>query len=149
MKKVDYKFTGINKEIIDYLKTHPINECTKSQMIKPGGLRKSSIQYNWLKDKLKSLEEKGIIFSKTVKDPKRIKYYAEHIRQLYLAVTQGVPVEKYFLWTLMDNYEWAEGYRPQSCFGIIHVDRKTFKRVWKESARWYKKLVKTKTLELG
>jgi len=84
--------------------------------------------------------------SRSVSDDRRISYYKRHISQVYDAIVKGVPVEKYFLWTLMDNYEWAQGFRPKSCFGIIHVDRKTLKRVWKMSARWYRRLVKSKKL---
>lgn len=79
-------------------------------------------------------------------DEKRIYYLKEHIHQIYKAITKGIPIEAYFAWTLMDNYEWAEGYRPESCFGLIHVDRKTLKRVWKKSAYWYKNLIATRTL---
>ncbi len=80
--------------------------------------------------------------SDVIDDPKRQFYYQEHIRQVYDAILKGVPVEKYFAWTLMDNYEWAEGYRPESCFGMIHVDRDSMKRVWKRSAIWYKDVIK-------
>lgn len=43
----------------------------------------------------------------------------------------------------MDNFEWSEGYRPASAFGLVHVDRETLKRVPKKSARWYSELLKT------
>lgn len=84
--------------------------------------------------------------SKIIPDDRRIHYLREHIRQVYKAVTRGIPVEAYFAWTLMDNYEWAEGYRPESCFGLIHVDRKTMKRVWKKSAYWYRQLINSYVL---
>lgn len=79
--------------------------------------------------------------SKIINDDRRIYYLSEHIKQVSKAIARGIPVEAYFAWTLMDNYEWAEGYRPESCFGLIHIDRKTMKRVWKKSAYWYKKLI--------
>lgn len=79
--------------------------------------------------------------SRVVNDDRRVYYLHEHIRQVHKALSRGIPVEAYFAWTLMDNYEWAEGYRPESCFGLIHVDRKTMKRVWKKSAFWYKRLI--------
>jgi len=85
--------------------------------------------------------------SKIISDERRIHYLREHIRQVYKAITRGIPVEGYFAWTLMDNYEWAEGYRPESCFGLIHVERKTMKRVWKKSALWYKQLINTYVLQ--
>lgn len=91
---------------------------------------------------------KNRISKKTNKidDSKRIKYIAEHLNQVHKAILRGVPVEAYFAWTFMDNYEWPDGYRPEAAFGLIHVDRKTMKRTWKESAYWYKKLIKTHTL---
>ena len=79
--------------------------------------------------------------SKIINDDRRITYLKEHLRQVYNAILRGIPIEGYFTWTLMDNYEWAEGYRSESCFGLIHVDRKTMKRVWKKSAYWYKKVI--------
>ncbi|KKU87981.1 hypothetical protein A3A64_01260 [Candidatus Gottesmanbacteria bacterium RIFCSPLOWO2_01_FULL_48_11] len=78
-----------------------------------------------------------------VHDDRRTQYYHEHIRQIHKAIRRGIPVEGYFAWSLMDNYEWAEGYRPESCFGMIYVDRKTMKRVWKTSAWWYKQVIAT------
>lgn len=83
-----------------------------------------------------------------VKDEKRVEYFQEHIRQLHNALERGIPIEAYFAWTLMDNYEWAEGYKPNSAFGLIYVDQKTQKRIWKESAFWYKKLIKSHKLEI-
>ncbi|MBI3485471.1 family 1 glycosylhydrolase [Candidatus Daviesbacteria bacterium] len=84
--------------------------------------------------------------SSVVNDDRRVYYLREHIRQIHKALTRGIPIEGYFEWTLMDNYEWARGYVPKGCFGIIHVDRKTMKRVWKKSAHWYKQLVDTHIL---
>lgn len=83
---------------------------------------------------------------KKINDQKRINFLKSHLHQIHKARLIGVPVEGYFTWTLMDNFEWAEGYRPESAFGLIHVDRKTMKRTWKKSAYWYKNLIKTRTL---
>jgi beta-glucosidase len=86
--------------------------------------------------------------SKTIADNLRIFYYQEHLRQVHKAMHAGIPIEKYFLWTLMDNYEWSQGYNPNAAFGIIHVDRKTMQRIPKKSSEWYKKILKTNTLEI-
>lgn len=86
--------------------------------------------------------------SEIINDDNRIAYFSEHLRQLHKATESGIPVTKYFAWTLMDNYEWEEGYRPDSCFGLIHVDRKTMKRVWKKSAHWYKEVIKNHGFEI-
>ncbi len=86
--------------------------------------------------------------SKIVKDEKRVFYLQEHLRQMHEALHRGIPIEAYFAWTLMDNYEWAEGYKPNSAFGLIYIDRKTQKRIWKESAHWYSNLIKSEKLNL-
>jgi beta-glucosidase len=70
-------------------------------------------------------------------DTPRIEYYRGHLQQVHKAILAGVPVERYFAWTFMDNYEWAEGYRPESCFGLVHVDRTTLARTPKASCHWY------------
>lgn len=81
--------------------------------------------------------------SEIVNDEPRVNYYREHIRQLHKALLRGIPVEGYFAWTLMDNFEWSEGYKPESAFGMVHVDRETLRRVPKSSAVWYGELLKT------
>ena len=70
-----------------------------------------------------------------VHDPQRIDFLSRYLRGLKRAIDEGIPVEGYFQWTLMDNFEWASGYRER--FGLIHVDFLTQKRTLKDSARWY------------
>lgn len=77
----------------------------------------------------------------TINDQFRIDYIEAHLKQVHDAILAGVPVDAYFAWTLMDNYEWAEGYRPDSAFGLIHVDRKDFTRTPKASYHWFKNVV--------
>ena len=84
----------------------------------------------------------------SVRDDFRIFYISHHLRQVYNALLAGVPIQGYFLWTLMDNYEWQFGYTPESCFGIVHIDRKTMKRTPKKSFYWYKDIVSTHNLAL-
>lgn len=81
-----------------------------------------------------------------VDDSFRIGYLREHLVMVNKAIRAGVPVEGYFLWTFMDNYEWQEGYAPGSRFGIVHVDRETMKRTPKTSFDWYQKVVKSKEI---
>ena len=57
------------------------------------------------------------------------------------AVNEGIDVLGYQHWSLMDNFEWAEGYGPR--FGLIHIDYKTQKRTLKDSAYFYKKVIET------
>ena len=74
-----------------------------------------------------------------VRDFQRIDFVRRYLRQYRRAADAGIPVEGYFLWSLMDNFEWAEGYRER--FGIIHVDYETQARRLKESAKWYAKVI--------
>jgi beta-glucosidase len=76
-----------------------------------------------------------------VHDPQRIDYLARYLAELRQATADGVPVIGYFAWSLMDNFEWAEGYRPR--FGLVHVDYATQKRTPKDSARWYAEVIRT------
>jgi len=70
-----------------------------------------------------------------VHDEQREIYLKEHISQVYRAKSEGVDVNGYFVWTFMDNFEWAEGYRPR--FGLVYVDYPTQKRIVKKSGLWY------------
>lgn len=76
-----------------------------------------------------------------VKDFGRIDFTRRYLLRLADAVADGVPVKGYFHWSIMDNFEWAEGYRHR--FGLVHVDFTTFKRTVKESGRWYRKVIES------
>lgn len=78
-----------------------------------------------------------------IDDEFRIFYIREHLKQIAKAILARIPIKGYFLWTLMDNYEWDLGYKPGSNFGIVHIDRPTLKRIPKKSFYWYKKIVET------
>jgi beta-glucosidase len=71
-----------------------------------------------------------------VNDTDRVMYLRNHLTHLQRAAAEGYPVKGYFLWSLLDNYEWADGYSKR--FGIHYVDFKTEKRTPKLSAEWYK-----------
>ncbi|MFJ2947370.1 GH1 family beta-glucosidase [Streptomyces sp. NPDC087226] len=73
-------------------------------------------------------------------DRDRITYLDGHLRALHRAVEAGVDVRGYFVWSLMDNFEWAEGYARR--FGLIHVDFATQERTPKASYDWYRKLLR-------
>jgi beta-glucosidase len=81
-----------------------------------------------------------------VHDPQRIDYTSRHLRQLKRAVEDGVPVQGYFHWAIMDNFEWSEGFRQR--FGLIHVDYPSGKRIPKDSAHWYKRVIEMNGEEL-
>lgn len=81
-----------------------------------------------------------------VHDPQRIDFLARYISSLKKAADEGVDVSGYFIWSLMDNFEWALGYSRR--FGIVYVDYASQKRILKDSARWYKRLIETNGEEL-
>ena len=70
-----------------------------------------------------------------IADTQRIAFLEGYIHQLKLAMDAGVDVRGYFVWSLLDNFEWAEGYRPR--FGLVNVDYETQKRTIKDSGYWY------------
>jgi len=72
----------------------------------------------------------------TVHDPERIAFVQSHLAALLDAMRQGVDVRGYFLWSLLDNFEWNSGYAKR--FGIVHVDYETQQRTLKDSALWYR-----------
>ncbi len=75
-----------------------------------------------------------------VHDPQRIDYLNRYLIELKRAINDGVDVRGYFLWSLLDNFEWAEGYRSR--FGIVYVDYSNQKRIMKDSAYWYNSVIK-------
>ena len=75
-----------------------------------------------------------------VHDPARVAYHEGHLRALAEAVEAGVDVRGYFAWSLLDNFEWAAGYRER--FGLVHVDFDTLKRTPKDSFYWYQELLR-------
>ena len=75
-----------------------------------------------------------------VRDERRIRYIKSHLEQVRLAIKDGVPVKGYFVWSLMDNFEWALGYEQR--FGLIYVDFKTQKRIVKDSGWWYTRVIR-------
>ncbi|NLM50664.1 MAG: beta-glucosidase [Clostridiaceae bacterium] len=80
-----------------------------------------------------------ISFDGKCHDPQRIDYVHRHLLSLKKAAEEGVEVDGYFLWSLLDNFEWAEGYNER--FGIIYVDYQTQKRTPKDSYYWYKSVI--------
>lgn len=76
-----------------------------------------------------------------VHDTQRIDYLHRHLLALHRAVEEGVDVRGYFHWSIMDNFEWAEGYKQR--FGLIHVDFETLERQLKDSAYWYREVIES------
>jgi len=76
-----------------------------------------------------------------VHDEARIDFLTRYLRQVGKAIDDGVDIRGYFQWSIMDNFEWAEGYKHR--FGLVHVDFTTQKRTLKNSAHWYRELIRT------
>ncbi|MEV4288301.1 GH1 family beta-glucosidase [Nonomuraea bangladeshensis] len=76
-----------------------------------------------------------------VHDADRVDYLRRHLSAVAEAIAGGADVRGYFVWSLMDNFEWAHGYAKR--FGIVRVDRQTMERTWKDSAHWYREVVAT------
>jgi beta-glucosidase len=76
-----------------------------------------------------------------VYDPDRAEFMKGYLSALKRAANEGIPVLGYLHWSVMDNFEWAEGYEPR--FGLVHVDYKNQKRTIKESAHYYKHIIET------
>lgn len=76
-----------------------------------------------------------------VHDPNRIDFTQRYLLELEQAIADGAKVGGYFHWSLLDNFEWGEGYKER--FGLVHVDYPTGTRTPKDSAKWYAKVIKT------
>jgi beta-glucosidase len=80
----------------------------------------------------------------TIDDHRRIAYVHSHLAAVHRAIREGVDVRGYFLWSLMDNFEWAHGYSKR--FGAVYVDFATQARLPKRSAHWYASVARTNVL---
>jgi beta-glucosidase len=81
-----------------------------------------------------------------VHDDRRVAYLREHLRACARAIADGVPLRGYFAWSLLDNFEWAEGYAKR--FGIVRVDFETLERTVKDSGWFYRDTIATNGGEL-
>ncbi len=82
-----------------------------------------------------------------VHDSNRIDFLDKYLSCIQKAVDEGVDVQGYFLWTFLDNFEWDKGYSER--FGLVYVDYKTQKRIVKDSAYWYQKVMETNGMNLS
>ena len=74
-----------------------------------------------------------------VADPRRVAYLRDHLVAIHRAQELGVPVRGYYAWSLLDNWEWAEGFTRR--FGLFAVDFTSGARTAKDSARWYRQTI--------
>ncbi|MGL4338051.1 MAG: GH1 family beta-glucosidase [Turicibacter sp.] len=159
-------FLGINYYSGAYLKHNEVAYPTKAELVSTGF---DVTQMDWqitpqaftdlLVTVQKTYNPKSIIITENgaafndvidmnqqVEDPRRIDYLKRHFVAMHEAILQGVKLDGYYVWSLMDNFEWAFGYRPR--FGIVHVDYKTLKRTVKQSAIWYKGVIESNGFEV-
>jgi beta-glucosidase len=99
------------------------------------------------------ISENGASYSDTpdvngaIHDNQRITYLNGHFRAMAQAIQAGVPLTGYYLWSFLDNFEWALGYTQH--FGIVHVDFATQKRTPKASAHWYRQVIEQNGLPVS
>jgi beta-glucosidase len=92
------------------------------------------------------ITENGAAFSDLVSpdgkvhDERRLDYLRQHFIQTQLAMQDGVDVRGYFVWSLLDNFEWAHGFSKR--FGIVRVDYDTQERSVKDSGEWYSQVIR-------
>ena len=80
---------------------------------------------------------KDDLINEQVQDSLRIDFFRSYLSQVLKAKNEGVPITGYLVWSLTDNFEWTEGYKPR--FGLVYVDYKTQNRYVKDSGNWFKK----------
>ncbi len=103
-------------------------------------------------NELLGFPENGAYFDDTlsedgkVHDHQRIEFLDGYIRAMREAMDQGVDVRGYFVWSLLDNFEWASGYRPT--FGLVKVDFKNQQRISKDSFYWYREFIRQHTPQM-
>jgi beta-glucosidase len=85
------------------------------------------------------ITENGVAVPDGVADPDRIAYLDGHVRAVHAAIDKGVDLRGYFVWSLLDNFEWARGYDMR--FGLVRVDYDTLERTPRDSARWYRDVI--------
>ncbi len=154
-------FLGVNyyfRKVVRYAAVHPV---LPFEEVKPEGSKYT--QMNWeitpqgLTDLLIRLDrdynhphifitENGSAFpdafegGEVVADPDRCEFLEGHFAAAHRALAAGVQLDGYYVWSLMDNFEWAHGYSKR--FGLIYIDYPTQRRIWKQSALWYREVIK-------
>ena len=118
----------------------------------PDGLREILLDYkNWTGNLETYVTENGAAFLDTVdsdgkvEDPARVDFIRAHLQAVHDAIQAGANIKGYYAWSLMDNFEWAQGYRPR--FGLVRVDFDTKVRTPKRSALWYRDVIRANRVE--
>ncbi len=82
----------------------------------------------------------GLDFDGRVRDVRRIQFLQDHLVQVHRALQEGIPIQGYLVWSLMDNFEWALGYQMR--FGLVYVDFQDLSRTVKDSGRWFSRVIR-------
>lgn len=133
----------------------PVGEITDfGWSTTPDGLRKLLLMLTEDYDNLPEMfiTENGCAYDDPmvdgkIQDDRRIAYLRAHLKSVEAAIAAGADVKGYMVWSLFDNFEWAEGYRQR--FGIIHVDFETQVRTLRQSAHFYKEVIATNGASLA
>ena len=159
-------FLGVNYYSRSVIRYDPAAGFLRAQGIRPAGSEYTEM--NWeiypegLYELLKHLHdeysppvlyitENGAAFADEigsdgkVHDPRRIHYFREHFLQAHRAIDEGIPLKGYFIWTLMDNFEWSYGYSRR--FGLTYTDYPTQTRIVKSSGDWYREVIQNNGVE--
>lgn len=147
MKGNVYGNGGLSEDQEVNLSVDPAWSLTKMQWaIVPWGCRKL---LQWISERYDNPEiiitENGCAFddkivADTVTDQPRIDFFRGYLTEIHKAIEKGVNVGGYFMWSFMDNFEWASGYSKR--FGLHYVDYRTLQRTPKDSAKWMSKVVR-------
>ncbi|MET7396599.1 GH1 family beta-glucosidase [Dactylosporangium sp. NPDC005572] len=118
---------------------HPTSQATW-QEIDPNGLYDLLIRIKRdYGDVPLTITENGMATTNAFDDQDRVTFLRDHFAAAQRAIAAGVKLESYHVWSLMDNFEWAEGYTQR--WGMVHVDFTTQQRTLKASAKWYKEVI--------
>ncbi len=157
---VPLDFVGVNYYARQVYRWSPLSFYTRARAVSPPGARNSAMWEIWPEGLYRTLmrlkeeygnpvcliTENGYPLPETpgsdpLDDRERIEYLEAHLRQVHRARREGAWVQGYFVWTLMDNFEWDQGYLMR--FGLIRVNFATQERTWKRSAYWYRDLIRS------
>jgi beta-glucosidase len=155
-------FLGVNYYFPETIASAPGNEPLHARVLPPNGVQTTAMGWEVAPEGLSQLlvriqhdyqpgpiyiTENGSCYDDTVTpggevhDVERRRYLVRHLKALKEAIAAGVPVKGYFAWSLVDNFEWAEGYQRR--FGLVHIDYATQERRLKDSGKWYRAFLKS------
>jgi len=124
----------------------PEHITTMGWEVTPEGLYKVLKQFAAYKGLRKIIiTENGAAFNDEVKDgsvhdPQRLKFYQDYLTQVLKAKQEGIPIDGYFCWTFIDNFEWSEGFAPR--FGLVYMDHDSKETIVKDSGKWFTAFLK-------